>query len=158
MENKNIPCLKLTRFCGEEFYPIKKAIWQIFEDVESNINELWLNIETDFGTVLHEDTKELEAQPHWELLFRAENLNVNDLTTGFRAEIPCGYSEDFFNGSLASFYYCEHEPSDNNVIEILATEGTRLLIRIMGEITDVNYYDGSKPKNKILIEAWFEML
>jgi hypothetical protein len=119
------------------------------------MNELWLEIDTDFGIVLHEDTESLDAKPHWELTFRAENLNVNDLTANFRAEIPEGYDEDL-GESLTNFYYCEHEPSDNNIIEVLATEESRLLIRVTGEITDVNYYDGSKPKNKIFVEAWFD--
>jgi len=153
--NENRPCLKLTRFCGEEFYPIIKATWQIYKDEDENMNELWLEVKADFGIILHEDTQYLKAKPSWELTFRAENLNVNDLTTGFRAEIPCGYNEDL-DDSLSNFYYCEHKSSDNNIIEILGTEENRLLIRVTGEITDVNYYDGSKPKNKIFLETWFD--
>jgi hypothetical protein len=157
IENENRPCLKLTRFCGEEFYPINKATWKIYEDKNGNMNELWLEVRADFGIVLHEDTKYLKAKPHWELTIRAENLNIDDLATDFRAEIPCGYDEDS-DDSLANFYYCEHEPSDNNVIEILATEENRLLIRVTGETTDVNFYDGSKPKNKIFVETWFDVV
>lgn len=154
-ENQEKPCLKLTRFCGDEFYPINKATWHLYKDEEDNINELWLEIYADSGIVLHEDTEYLGAKPHWELTYRAENLNINDLTTGFKVEVPYGYDEEL-NDSLTNFYYCEHEPSDNNIIEILATEESRLLIRVTAEITDVNYYDGSKPRNKIFVEAWFD--
>ena len=154
-EIENRPCLKLTRFCGDEFYPVNKATWHIYENEDDNINELWLDVEADYGIILSEDTKALNAEPHWELTYRHENLNTNDLVTGFRAVIPDGYDNDI-DDTVTNFYYCEHEASDNNVIEILATEGNRLLIRLTGEVTDVNYYDGSKPKNKIFIETWFD--
>ncbi len=154
-ETKGRPCLKLTRFCGEELYPINKATWKLFKDEEENMHELWLEIEADYGIILSEDTKSLNAEPSWELTYRRENLVANDLTVGFRAEIPNGY-DDNIDDTVTNFYYCEHEPSDNNVIEILATEGNRLLIRVVGEITDVNYYDGSKPKNKIFVKTWFD--
>jgi len=119
------------------------------------MNELWLEIEADCGIILSEDTKSLGAEPSWELTYRHENLAINDLIMGFRAEIPNGY-DDEIDDSVTNFYYCEHEPSDSNVIEILVTEGNRLLIRVIGEITDVNYYDGSKPKNKVFVETWFD--
>ena len=104
---------------------------------------------------MSDDTKSLNGQPHWELTVRAEKLDLAALKSGFKAEIPIGYDEES-GENLTNFYYCEHDPSDNNQLEILEKQGNRILFRISGEVGDVNYYDGSKPVNKILVEAWFE--
>jgi hypothetical protein len=154
-ENKEQPLLKLIRFCGEELYPINKATWHIYKNEEDNINELWLDIEAGIGIVLHEDTEYAKAKPHWELTYKAKNLDENNLQVGFKAEIPNGY-DDEEDDTVTNFYYYEHEPTDNNTIEILAVENNRLLIRVIGETMDVNYYDGSKPLNKLSVETWFE--
>jgi hypothetical protein len=39
---------------------------------------------------------------------------------------------------------------------VMKGAGNRLLFRLTGEVEDVNYYDGSKPKNKIFVQTWFE--
>ena len=147
--------LKLTRFCGEELYPIETATWHFHKNEDDEINELWLEIETDFGIQLSDDTKELGGTPHWELTLRIKNLTLSDLTVGFKADIKDGYSDEL-DDTVTNFYYCEHEQSDNNEIEILDKKGNKILFRITGEVTDVNYYDGSKPKNKIYVETWFD--
>ena len=146
------PILKLLRFCGEELYPITKATWQLYKD---DVNELWLEIYAGPGITLSEDTKSLSGQPSWELTYKADNLDVSSLKAGFRAEIPSGYDESI-EDYITNFYYCEHEPTNNNIIEIIAVEGDRLLIRLTGETLDVNYYDGSKPATKLFLETWFE--
>lgn len=146
--------LRLIRFCGEELYPIESATWQ-YQEGDEDGNELWLEINAGPGTQLSDDTKSLNGQPHWELTVRAEKLDLAALKSGFKAEILFGYDEKR-GESLTNFYYCEHDPSDNNQLEILEKKGNRILFRISGEVEDVNYYDGSKPMNKILVEAWFE--
>jgi hypothetical protein len=149
--------LKLTRFCGEELYPIKTATWHFYKDGEDEdgVNQIWLEIETGVGIQLSNDTKELGAEPSWELTIRLKNLQPSDLEIGFKTHIENGCDEDS-GDSATNFYYCEHQPTDNNKIEILDKRGTTILFRITGEVTDVNYYDGSKPKNRIYVEAWFD--
>lgn len=68
--------------------------------------------------------------------------------------VPKGYDETL-GGYVTNFYYCSHEGSDSNQVEILAVEDDRLLIRLRGETMDVNYYDGSKPATVISAETWF---
>lgn len=154
--NTKPPILTLKRFCGEEHhYPIKQASWSIYYDEDLEMNNLCLLIEADYGTVLSEDTESLAAQPNWELNFIDKKLSKEAIKAGFRAEIPDGYEDDL-NGYITNFYYCEHEQTDDNIIEILAVDNNRLLIRLQGETTDVNFYDGSKPLNKIFAETWFE--
>jgi hypothetical protein len=82
-------------------------------------------------------------------------LDNSDLRIGFKAEIPNGYDKEI-DDTITNFYYCEHQQTDNNLIEILKTDGEKLYVRITGETMDVNYYDGSKPNNKIIVETWFE--
>lgn len=60
----NQSILRLLRFCGEEIYPVKVATWYLSEDKESYMNELWLEIKADYGTLLHEDTAYLKSNLH----------------------------------------------------------------------------------------------
>jgi hypothetical protein len=153
MINEQTNSLKLVRFCGEEYFPISKATW--FVNKGNEFDELWLEIETLAGTVLSEDTKKLNARPNWQLTYITKRMDNSDLIIGFKAEIPNGYDEEI-DDTITNFYYCEHQQTDNNLIEILKKDGERLYIRITGETMDVNYYDGSKPNNKIIVETWFE--
>jgi hypothetical protein len=155
MADKHADSLKLIRFCGEEYYPIVKAVWFIVEGEE--FDKLCFEIDAARGVVLSDDTKELKAKPNWELTYISKTLNKNDLKNGFKAEIPDSYDENI-DDFVTNFYYCEHQETDNNLIEILKTNGEKIYARITGETTDVNYYDGSKPKNKIIVETWFEYM
>ncbi|MDO5105255.1 hypothetical protein [Capnocytophaga sp.] len=149
-ENNNKSYLKLLRFSGEELYPIEKATWHFYEDEDNeNENAVWLEIGCESGIQLAEDTKELDQQPYWELTIRKKNLQKSDLTAGFRCETEYDIEESLFQ-------YCECEETEDTSVEILDREGSRILFRIEGEVTDVNYYDGSKPANKIIVEAWFD--
>jgi hypothetical protein len=69
--------LKLSRFCGDELYPITTATWEVFEDGDEPC-ELWLEIEAGRGTQLHDDTSELDAEPHWELTFVSDSLRPDN--------------------------------------------------------------------------------
>ena len=151
-EIEDKPSLKLTRFCGEEIFPIVEAVWYINEE-ENELNSLWLEIHAGIGTTC-EDTNDEEVEPVWQLTYNAENLNEKDLQAGYKIEIPDG--DEDVSDNVTNFYYFEHEPTHNNTIEILGRKDKKLLIRIVGEVTDVNYYDGSKPDNKISVETWFE--
>jgi hypothetical protein len=151
--NEQTNLLKLVRFCGDEYFPIIKATWFINKCDE--FDELWFEIEAMEGTVLCEDTKQLNGKPNWQLTCVIKKLDRNDLKTGFMVEIPNGYDEKI-DDTITNFYYCEHQQTDNNLIEILETDGEKLYARITGETMDVNYYDGSKPNNKIIVETWFE--
>ncbi len=76
---------------------------------------------------------------------------MNILQIGFDLEQP-----NEANEVDGSFYYLEHQPARNNRMEILARDGNRLKIRVSGSTEDVNYYDGSKPENRLQLTAWFE--
>ena len=150
-ETENIPCLKLIRFCGIEIFPIIEAIWYIHK--EKDTNWFLLEVQTNSGiTCDHEE----EVKPFWKLIYNVKNLNEEDLRTSFKIEIPNGNESVSDWENVTNFYYFEHEPTHNNTIEILDRNDKKLFIRIECEVADVNWYDGSKPDNKIIVETWFD--
>lgn len=64
---------------------------------------------------------------------------------------PDEESEDY----VTRIYYCEHQEMDDNLIEVLERDGKRFRVRITGTCADVNFYDGSKPRTSVTIDAWF---
>ena len=144
--------LTLKRFCGEEKYPVESANWYIIEGDGTWDDPYMLCLEMEFseGEELHEDTENLEAEPSWEISFSSLKLTEEDLKAGFKMELENEDDED------SLFYYCEHQPTFENKMEILEVKGDSLLIHITGKTTDVNFYDGSKPMNELDIIVWFE--
>ena len=136
--------LILDRFCGRETYPIREARWNLYHDDELDLPTLCITLRAGPGRDLHEDTQTLRAQPHWELNLVRPGLDRDALQPGATFSIPEGYDDDQ-GGHVTNFYYCSHETTENNRIEILALDGSTLRVRLRGETLDVNYYDGSKP-------------
>lgn len=149
------PVLSMARFCGPETYEIEDAQWNLYRDEEDGVMNLWLSVQCGAAIRQCKDTEEIGGEPDWELNLVAPKLTRSELVPGFKASIPVGY-DDAQGGWITNFYFSEHNGSDKNTIEILEEDGTRLRIRITGEIIDVNYYDDSKPKSKLVVETWFE--
>lgn len=147
--------MALKRFSGNEFYPIAKAEWNLYHSPENETSVLWIKIAADFAVSQQEDTLPLNAQPTWEIALIENNLIKTDLIPGFRREIPAGYVDTKDAIRLANFYYCSHEDSNDNVIEINAADGDTLKIRLSGTTSDVNFYDDSKSSTSITVETWF---
>lgn len=145
--------LMLKRFCGEEAYPIKKAVWDILEGdgTWDDPYSLWLEIECDAGESLNEDTINLDAKPNLDISFHALTLKDEDIKPGFILTFENEEEE-----SEALLYYCDHQPTKNNRMEILERTGDTLLVKLTAETMDVNYYDGSKPDNKIELTTRFQ--
>ena len=122
--------LYLTRFCGMERYPVETATWNI--------------IEGD-GT---EDAPDILCL---EINFYSLKIPADSLEPGFCLEQP--NQEEDVDGNL---YYMEHQPTMDNKMEVIEVDGKRLKIRLTGLTEDVNYYDGSKPKNTMELVAWFD--
>jgi hypothetical protein len=145
--------LFLTRFCGVEQYPVESATCHIVkgDGTEDDPDMLSLEIHFKTGTVLHEDTAGLEAEPSWEINFYAVQFTVSSLKPGLCLEQPNAMED--MDGN---FYYVEHQPTINNQMKIIESDGERLKIHLNGATEDVNYYDGSKPKNTMELVAWFD--
>jgi hypothetical protein len=147
--------LVLERFCGREVYPVLEATWNLYEDTETGAANLCASLTSGPAVATLEDTEELRAEPTWELNVVDSNLSLHSLVAGASFTIPHGYDESC-GGYVTNFYYCEHEVSDNNRIEIIAVDGDNVRLRIQAETMHVNWYDGSKPATKLSVEAWFE--
>lgn len=150
--------LYMMRFCGMEEYAIKKAVWHIIKGDGTDYDPDLLHLKMHFerGRVLHEDTHDekhpsMDAEPFWELLFGSAQMPSIIPQTGLCMELPNEEQE-----VDANLYYWEHQPTLNNKMEILASDGDRFLIRLTGITEDVSYYDGSKPKSTLQITAWFD--
>ncbi len=147
--------LVLERFNGFEIYPIKLAEWNLYKDEEIGMMNLWIFLSARQAIVQQEDTEDLNAEPHWEINLVEPNLAESSIKPGFTATISESYNESR-SGWITNFYYCEHEGTDKNMIEVVAVDGDRVQFRLSGETVDVNYYDGSKPITKLLTDIWFE--
>ena len=134
--------LIVKRFCGDEFYPLEHANWYFIG------NTLWIDMAFKQGTQLHEDTEFLEQEPTWEVSFKVDSEEM--LQKGMIVENSNENDED------AIFYYCEHNPTYKNRLEILDREDNKLHIKISGECCDINYYDGSKGNDYLEITAWID--
>jgi hypothetical protein len=102
------------------------------------------------------DTEELNAKPFAELTLYLPKHPGITLLTGRSCTLARGY--DGASGEyLTNFYYCEHELVDDVEITVIKRHLDRAHLRITGTTIDVNYYDGSKPPSRILIDAEFTL-
>jgi hypothetical protein len=145
--------LTLNRFNGQEQFSISAA--KIFQFEDDGFFELNFEIETDEKPIKTlPDTKDLDARPNAEFIIRVKDFAWNNLV-GKCYTIPQGYDEET-GDYLTRFYYCEHEETDDNVIEIIERNNDKFHVIIKATCIDVNYYDNSKPRTKLEIDAWFE--
>lgn len=149
------PILVFERFNGYESYPVTLAEWNIYQDEDIGMMNLNITLETGPGIVLHEDTTSLNGSPHWELNLLETDLSEDSIKVGFIGKIPESY-DDSRDGQLTNFYYCSHEGTDKNTIEVIEVDGDRVRFRVTGETIDVNYYDNSKPPTKLSVDIWFQ--
>lgn len=147
--------LVLQRFNGYESYPVTLAEWNVYEDRENGMMNLFITLETGPGIVQNEDTISLNGRPQWELNLLEQNLSEESIKVGFIGKIPDSY-DDNRGGQLTNFYFCSHEGTDKNVIQIIEVDGDRVRFRLTGETIDVNFYDGSKPPTKLSVDIWFQ--
>lgn len=144
--------LVLERFCGRETYPVIHATWSIFHDEVLDTPTLCIQLHAGPGIELQEDTRDLRATPSWEINVVSRTLNAACLRRGAEFSVPQGYDEAQ-GGYVTNFYYCSHEQTDDNLIEILASDGSTLCVRLGARTVDVNFYDGSKPLTRLSVEA-----
>jgi hypothetical protein len=145
--------LSLNRFNGQEQFAISEAVMRVSENNDYfNLN---FEIETDEKPLKTlSDTKDLYAHPNAEFNVRIKDFSRHSLV-GERFTISNGYDEET-GEYLTRLYYCEHQETDDNVIEIIDQKENKFRVIITAKCVDVNYYDGSKPPTEIEIDAWFE--
>lgn len=149
-----IGTLTLHRFNGDEAFAISAAT--ALAMTEGDLVALNLEIETDKRPLKTlPDTQMLFAQPNAEVTIRLPKKDLA-LLVGRQFSVPHSWDEEV-GDHVSRFYYCEHEDIDDNVVEFLERKGAAFRVRWTGSTVDVNYYDGSKPPARVVVEAWFTL-
>ena len=143
----------LHRFNGDEEYEVERAT--IFAVHDRDELRLWFEADTD-GVCLKSlpDTESLRAKPKAEVAVGLKKVEPARLV-GKKFSVPAAYDEEI-DDHVASIYYVEHEDLDDNEVEVVARDGDVFQVRWTGTTTDVNYYDGSKPRTRVEIVAAFK--
>jgi hypothetical protein len=143
----------LHRFNGDEEYEVERATMLAVHDEDGF--RLWFEAETD-GVYLKSlpDTASLHGHPKAEVAVALKKIEPTRLA-GKTFSVPAGYDNEI-DDHVASIYYVEHEDLDDNEIAVIARDGDVFQVRWTGTTTDVNYYDGSKPRTCVEIVAAFK--
>jgi hypothetical protein len=148
--------ITLHRFNGDEIYSVESATIQHYKDEDGLFT---VTFRAEAGAVPIQtlpDTASLRSQPFAEVTLHISKLPALAFQAGSAFTVPKGFDEQS-QEHLTNFYYCEHETMDENEITIMERDGLRVRARITGMTTDVNYYDGSKPRTTVVVEADFTL-
>jgi hypothetical protein len=151
----SVGTMTLQRFNGEEAYAVESATIEHYKDEEDGVYAVTFRAETGGAPIRTlPDTESLHAHPSAEVTLHLRKLPALALKPGQAFTLPKGYDDGEYQ---TNFYYSEHEPMDNNEVTILQRDGLRVRARLTGTTTDVNFYDGSKPDTKVVVEADFTL-
>jgi hypothetical protein len=148
--------MTLYRFNGIEIYDVESAIIEHYRDGDGLFA---VTLRADASAIPIQtlpDTASLNAQPFAEVTLHLPKIPALAFQVGRTFTLPKGYDEDT-QEDRTNFYYCEHESMNENEVVILERDGLRVRARLTGTVTDVNYYDGSKPRTKVVVEADFTL-
>jgi hypothetical protein len=146
----------LVRFNGTESYAVKSAEYLAYRDEEYDVTRVVFLIRTGEPIATLEDTRDIGAQPNWELEWTGKVPVEEAVRPGSVLHVPSGYDEAQ-GENVTNFYYCEHDGTDDNVIEILEVGDGTVRTHIIGTAVDANYYDGSKPRMRLEVVATFRL-
>lgn len=145
----SVGTLTLNRFEGQEIFNIAEAI--IYRLPDDDSVDLNFDINCDSAQKVLPGNEASGIRPSAE--FNATTASHTwDEFVGKRYEIPEGDTEEDL---VASLYYHEHEPVDGITIEVKEKDGDRFRVVIKGNTCDPRYYDDSKPRTELVIDAWF---
>lgn len=149
-----IGTLTLHRFNGDEAFAVSAATALARRDGD----QIWLNLEIktyERPLTTLPDTETLAARPNAEVTIRLSQSELASLV-GRRFFVPSSWDDEAAD-HVSRFYYCEHQGIDDNVIEFVERKGDELHVRSAGTTIDVNYYDGSRPPTRVVVDAWFTL-
>lgn len=148
--------MTLQRFNGEEIYSVESATIEHYKD-EDGSYAVTFRAETGAPPIQTlPDTAELRRKPFAEVTLHLRKIPALALVAGRSFSLPKGRDERT-QEYHTNFYYCERDTMEDNEIVILERDGLRVRTRVNGTVTDVNYYDGSKPRTKVIVEADFTL-
>ena len=148
--------MTLSRFNGDEIFGIESATID-HDQYEDGLFATTFRADTHAVAIQAlPDTASFRAHPFAEVTLQLSKSPALALRKGSTFAIPKGHDERTHEYHT-NFYYYEYQPMDENQITILEREGLRVRARITGTVADVNFYDGSKPRTKVTIEADFTL-
>ena len=145
MNEDMLNTLILKRFCGVETYPVESTYWCIWDKTLLDVS-IWF----EKGTNRHEDAKELDFPPSWDLYFDVLPMKGEDLRPGMI------FADKDNKDGMTNFWFDEEFPTYNNHLEVLDRDGDRILCRITGECCDVDVRDGSKGMDSLELTVWIQ--
>lgn len=149
--------MTLHRFNGDEIYSVQLATIKEHKS-DSGLFAITFRAETAWPPIkMLPDTECMRAKPTAEITIHVADPAPLILKAGATFSLPKGYAEST-RKHHADFYYGEHEPMDENEIEVLERKGLEIQISIVGTVPDVDRCDGSKPRTKITIVADFTLV
>jgi hypothetical protein len=148
--------MMLHRFNGEEIYEIEEATISSHKVSNGIVAVTFLAKAGKVPLKTLPDTISLRAQPFAEVILHMSPGQLAALGNGQKFLLPKGYDEET-SEYLTNFYYCEHEPMDDNEVVILERSGAQVSAQVSGSVVDVNFYDGSKPRTKVVVNAMFTL-
>ena len=149
--------MTLHRFNGDEIYSVQSATIKQ-NKTENGLFAITFSVETAWPPIkMLSDTESLHGKPKAEITIHVAKPAALILKAGATFSLPKGYDEST-RENFTNFYYREHEPMDENEIEVLEREDLKIQISILGTVPDVNHYDGSKPRTKVTIVADFTLV
>jgi hypothetical protein len=148
--------LNLVRFNGTESYAVERAEYRAYRDEEHDVTRVVFLVRTGESIATLEDTREIGAQPNWEIEWTGKVPVEEAVHPGSVLHVPSGYDEAQ-GENVTNLYYCEHDGTDNNVIEVLEVGDGTVRARLAGTAVDAAYYDGSKPRMRMEVVTTFRL-
>jgi hypothetical protein len=144
--------ITLHRFNGDEVYALERAYLAI-EHLTENSSEV--SLEGESRTILKSlpDTELHDSWPSAQI-YVVVPFRASESLVGKRVSLPVAWDEQIGN-TRASIYCIDHEPLEDNEIEILERRDNQYRVRWTGRTIDVLYNDASKPDTRVEIEGWF---
>lgn len=140
----------LKMYNGKEVFKIKDALI-IANQRDSGIS-IWMEYSTEDEPILR-DTELLDSQgcPNADITFKINNIKE---LSKCKIRIPLSYDEEL-SDYVSRFYYYEHNDIDKNIIEIRHKSKNVYNVKWTGLTDDVNFYDGSKPRTRVVVDGEF---
>jgi len=149
VDNQNINTIQLKCFDGIYEYKVEHANFSITKLDGNNI--LTILIESNQDSLLPNDNEvKLEGFPTFEIQCILTDEEVSKIGTLSKTIPEIGENP---RGNFGNFYFFEHETPTNVTIDFSEVTDSSAKIALKLNVTDLNYYDGSKPLSEITVQC-----
>ncbi|MEM6297182.1 MAG: hypothetical protein AAF740_00670 [Bacteroidota bacterium] len=146
--------LTIKRFNGLEIWELEKGSFSVTPHQRGVIVNFWARSSGKLLSAPLEDTR-VDGTPVLELQTLLDKSCVNDFI-GLDIDIKLKDQPDDRDLLFANFYYYSHDTPFFNQLSVKEVRGELYHIVSISSLDDVNYYDGSKPENQIIIDCWIK--